>query len=155
MNIHKVNSWAESNDASYPFGAEPENLASMVESLTRNPRISDGGREDDDMKTIERHVDRICDLVSSSTNGPDSSCHGLEMLAPPPPSPELWIASMSRCLETRDARIKKQKASMKQLEMCLSSRQFLFKRLLTLLVPHDLLKLFRVGSRRSTDSHRG
>lgn len=135
MNVHKVNGWSDSNDAIYPFGVEPGQLAVTLEAMMGTEWPVDDTAQTQDLAIIDHHLEVITEIIKSAP--PEPNRH--EVSAPPPqpgaPSPDLWFDSMVRCFDERDSSIRTQAETIKAQDAVLSSKSRLLWRLLRLLLP--------------------
>ena len=134
MNMHKVNCWSESNDALYPFGMEPGQLPASLHTIMRMERPVEDSGQTKDLAIIDRHLEAITGIIRSSAPNSDRPKVSESPPQPGPPSPDLWIASMARCLDDRDSSIRTQAEIIKFQDAVLSSKARLLGRLLQLLI---------------------
>ena len=135
MNVQKVNCWSRSNDDIYPYGLNAEELSTAVDQLASKAARGADKRLEDDFTMIEAHIETIAKHINTANINSTGKSLSNQTQPPPSPSPDLWIASMARCLERQNETIKQQ-------ELCLSSRRFLLQRLMSLTMPRPLARFF-------------
>lgn len=134
MNLHKVNCWSDSNDASHPFGLEAGELAMAVNAVMASERGAEDSGQTKDLAIIDNHVETITGIIHTAVPNPTRAQLSDSTPQPPAPSPELWIASMVRRLDDREASIRSQADIIRAQDAVLSSKARLLKRLLKLLM---------------------
>lgn len=135
MNVHKVNCWSKSNDDIYPYGLNAEELSNAVLTLASNATEGAERRLEDDLMMIDALIETIAKHIDAANIHSTGKSLSNPNQPPPSPSPELWIASMARCLERQNDTIKRQEAS-------LSSKMVLLQRLMSLSMPRSLARFF-------------
>lgn len=134
MNLHKVNCWSDSNDASYPFGLEAGELAMAVNAVMALGRGAEDSGQTKDLTIIDNHIETITGILHSVVPNPARPRLSDSTPQPAAPSPELWIASMVRCLDDRETSIRSQAEVIRAQDAVLSSKARLLRRLLKLLM---------------------
>ncbi len=134
MNVHKVNCWAESNDGNFPYGVEPDTLATVINSLIDSIRPVDESAQAKDLRLIDDRIETITGIIKAAA--PNSERPRLRVVAAQPssPAPDVWITSMVRCLDEREMSIKAQAEIIRAQNVVLTSKARLLRRLLHLLL---------------------
>jgi hypothetical protein len=150
MNVHKVNCWSESNDGDYPFGVEPDQLSVAMNALihpTDSIRCVDESAQAKDLATIDTHIETMSGIIKAARPNPERLPLA-ECSAPPAaPDPDLWIASLVRCLDNREKSIRTQAETIRVQDAVLASKSQMVRRLL-----HLLAADFRPRQWRSTST---
>ncbi len=139
MNLDKVNCWSQCNDDAHPYGIGPRQLASTVIALAQRNKLGPEAAQEHDLESIEAHIETISDIILRARGSAESKILPTKEPQPQLPSPNLWIRSMARCLENRNSVIRQQ-------DLRLSSRRYLFKRLVRLSLPGFLRNRFFLNS---------
>lgn len=134
MNVHKVNCWSDSNDASYPFGIEPDQLPASLNSMMPLARPVEDSGQTKDLAIIDHHLETITGIIKSAAPNSDRPQVSESPAQPGPPSTDLWIASMARCLDDKDSSIRTQAEIIRAQDAVLSSKARLLWQLLKLLM---------------------
>lgn len=124
MNNPKITHWSRSNDRSYPFGVDPESLASEFASLT-SKSIQPEPQQELDIQSIDEYVAELGEMLIDARTGLKDQELTIRSSPPPAPSQELWFTALANSMDVKEKLIQQQ-------EIQLSSRVFMLKRLLTL-----------------------
>jgi hypothetical protein len=124
MNNPKITHWSRSNDRTYPFGVDPESLASEFASLT-SQSIQPEPQQELDTQSIDEYVAELGKIVMNARTGLNEQELTIRSSPPPAPSQELWFTALANSMDAKEKLIQQQ-------QIQLSSRMFMLKRLLTL-----------------------
>jgi hypothetical protein len=124
MNNPKITHWSRSNDCTYPFGVEPESLASEFTSLI-NKSIPPEPQQELDIQSIDAYTVELGEILLNKKASLKNQALTIKPSPPPAPSQELWLTALVDSMDAKDKLIQQQ-------QIQLSSRVFLFKQLSTL-----------------------
>ncbi|MCT0208463.1 polysaccharide pyruvyl transferase family protein [Synechococcus sp. CS-1332] len=149
MNVHKVNCWSDSNDATHPYGIEAGELAMAINAVMQLGSGAEDSGQTKDLAIIDNHIETIAGIIHTAVPNPERPGLSNSTPLPPAPSPDLWIASMVRCLDNRETAIRSQAEIIRGQDAVLSSKARLLRRLLKLLMAAVLPKRLSAASSTS------
>ncbi|MEY4806996.1 MAG: hypothetical protein RLZZ206_1385 [Cyanobacteriota bacterium] len=124
MNNPKITHWSRSNDRTYPFGVDPESLASEITSLIGKSFQPDPQQELD-TQSIDEYIAELGKILINTRTSLKGQALTIRPSPPPAPSQELWFTALANSMHAKEKLLQQQ-------QIQLSSRLFLLKRLLAL-----------------------